>query len=141
MRRSDLLLAAVPFAALLAAVAGCGEDGGPDRVPAGGSVTVAGEPLAAGTVVFTPTGGGPRASAAVAGGRFVMDAAAGPVVGDHRVTVTPADPAAPAPDDEAAAARLARNPPAPVRLPPSAEFDATVEAGAANEFAFDLPAG
>ena len=125
---------------LLAAVAGCGGDGGPPRAAVSGAVTAGGAPLAAGAVVFTPAAGGPRTSARVTDGAFALPAHAGPVVGEHRVTVTPAHPAAPEPDDERAARRLQTSPPARAPLPPPATFDAAVAPDGPNAFTFDLPA-
>ena len=140
MRRSDLFAAA-----LSALLAGCGAgDDGPERAAVSGTVTTGGGPLAAGTVVFTPTAGGPRVTAPILRGAFALPADAGPAVGRNTARVVPADPAAPAPDDETAAARLAsqrsrgEGPPR-TRLPAPAEFEATVLPDAPNAFTFDLP--
>ena len=130
----------VVFLFLLAlAAGGCGGEDGPARAAVSGTVTAGGAPVAAGTVTFTPVGGGPRTSATLTDGSFAVPAAGGPVVGEHRVTVTPARPDAPAPDDEAAALRLLNAPPARTKLPPPGEFPATVTEGGPNAFAFDLP--
>ena len=124
----------------LATAAGCG--GKEEEVPraaAEGTVTAGGAPLAAGSVIFTPSGEGPRVTASVVDGAFALPAGAGPAVGHNTARVVPADPAAPEPDDESAALRLRNAPPVPARLPPPAEFPAHVAAGGPNAFAFDLP--
>lgn len=87
---------------LLVLAAGCGP-GEPARVPVYGQVHYRGQPLAGGTIVFTPDpergGRGPLALGEIgADGRFSLrtDGQPGAVPGWHRVTVAPggADPAA-----------------------------------------------
>ena len=141
MRRSNSNSLSALAAAAACVAAGCGESPDPRRAAAAGTVTVGGAPLPAGTVVFTPAGGGPRASARIVDGRFALAAAAGPAVGANRATVTPTHPDAPAADDESAPARLAADPPPRGLAPaPPETFDAAVAAEGANEFDFALPA-
>jgi hypothetical protein len=91
----------VTWAGLLVLAAGCGS-GETERVPVYGQVYYRGQPLAGGTLVFTPDtergGRGPLALAEIgADGRYSLrtDGQPGAVPGWHRVTVAPsgADPA------------------------------------------------
>ena len=150
VKPSDLLAAALAAGALIAAgLSGCGLVGGPadgpPRAAVRGTVTVDGAPLPAGTVTFTPADGaaGPKASARVAGGEYVIPAAVGPSPGPHRVAIAAANPHAPAPDDEGAAARLLKTRPAPPPPPLPAAYGPGgtlrgVIAPGENEFDFAL---
>lgn len=68
-------------------VAGCGGDG-LTRGSVSGKVTFDGQPVAKGTIRFTPTGGtkGPMAMAEIADGQYAITMAA-PVVGKHTVQI------------------------------------------------------
>lgn len=78
---------ATAFFAVLAIV-GCSDDG-LQRVAVGGTVTVDGEHLPKGAIVFVPTNGtvGPKAGGEIIDGRFEIAEANGPVVGDLRVEI------------------------------------------------------
>jgi len=69
-------------------VAGCG-DGGPSRVPVSGMVKVNGEPLAKGSIVFTPTAGttGPRSAGVIENGAYRIPEGDGPMIGKLRVEI------------------------------------------------------
>src|SRR5437870_5452155 len=65
---------------------GCG-DSGPQRAPIKGKITIAGQPLAAGQILFVPIAPtvGPATSAAIKNGEFALKKNQGPIVGTHRV--------------------------------------------------------
>lgn len=77
--------------ALLSLAAGC-ERQGPARQAVSGRVTLDGRPLAAGAILFAPTGGttGPKAAGPIKDGRFALPAEEGPVVGRQAVEIWPA---------------------------------------------------
>lgn len=82
---------AVFAAALL--LAGCGGSGRPDVVPAGGTVTYEGEPLANASVTFTPASGPPAVGTTDAQGKFTLRSGTqdGAVPGTHKVSVFAVD--------------------------------------------------
>ena len=75
------------FLIALAAVAadGCGRSRSPSLH---GKVTLDGEPVANGSIVFLPsTSDGPRAAAAIEGGNYTVPASAGLAAGTYRVEI------------------------------------------------------
>jgi hypothetical protein len=66
-----------------------GRSAGPQRASLEGQVSFDGKPLEHGLIVLVPAGDmkGPTAGGALAGGKFRIDAAAGPVVGRYRVEI------------------------------------------------------
>jgi len=95
-------------------VAGCSSEGD-GRAPIAGEVSVGGQPLASGRILFVPIAPneGPTASAAIVNGKYELDQANGPIVGGNRVEIE-ADLGV-AIDDEAAVAKLGgRLPPQPI---------------------------
>jgi hypothetical protein len=88
--RQHIHFIVVPVAAsvLLLSLAGCG-DSGPARGPITGTVTLGGQPLKLGRIMFTPVepNEGPAVSAPVVDGRYTLARAAGPVAGKNRVEV------------------------------------------------------
>lgn len=76
------------LAGIVLMAAGCGADG-PERGAIAGKVTVAGQPLASGRILFLPQAPnkGPTATASIVGGEFSLDESDGPVVGVNRVEV------------------------------------------------------
>jgi len=94
--RSERLLAFGSLGALLLVgglivtwVNSRGVSAGPRRASFEGQVSFDGKPVERGVVVLMPAGGtkGPTAGAVLTGGRFRIDAAAGPVVGRYRVEI------------------------------------------------------
>jgi hypothetical protein len=87
------------LASLLATVlAGCGGSStGPQRLAVSGAVTLAGTPVAEGSIKFVPSPGttGPVAATMIRDGRYSLPAIEGPVRGAHQVIieVKPARPA------------------------------------------------
>ena len=64
---------------------GCGGNDG--RLPLSGTVTLNGQALASGSIVFVPLGGGPATGGSIEGGKFQIPAARGPVAGNYRVEI------------------------------------------------------
>jgi hypothetical protein len=105
---------------LLAAVLiGCGQSG-PGRAPIAGKVTVGGQPLAAGRILFIPVAPnqGPTTSAAIKGGEYRVPKAEGVVVGQNRVEIEAELNLGFAIDDEAAYAKRGGRPLPPNPIPP-----------------------
>jgi hypothetical protein len=130
---------------VLAAVVGCGQSG-PVRAAIEGKVTVGGQPLAAGRILFTPIAPnqGPAASARIAAGQYKLAANEGPVVGANRVEVEADLNLGFAIDDEAAFARRGGRPLPPNSIPPAFNSQSTltadVKAGGENSYDFAIPA-
>lgn len=127
----------------LFALTGCGGEG-EGRAPIAGTVSVGGQPLAKGRILFVPVAPneGPAASAAVFDGKYELDQSRGPVVGKNRVEVE-ADLGV-ALDDEQAIARLGgRLPPQPI--PPQYNRQSTlvyeVVDGQDNQYDVAVPSG
>lgn len=124
--------------------AGCG-DSGPQRAPIKGKITVAGQPLAAGQILFVPIAPtiGPSTSAAIKNGEYELKKQQGPIVGMHRVEVEAELPLGFAIDDDVAfAARQGKPlPPNPIPLQYNRHSTLTTEvkAGVENEFTLDVP--
>jgi hypothetical protein len=102
-RRGAMLLVAL---LVLSVLAGC-SDGGPPRGSITGKVTVAGQPLKEGRILFKPQAPnhGPAVSAAVRDGAYSLDDSDGPVLGANRVEVEASPNLGFAIDDEAAFAK------------------------------------
>ncbi|BBO30822.1 hypothetical protein PLANPX_0434 [Lacipirellula parvula] len=83
--RSSLLLAILACCLL-----GCG-DGRPTRVPISGKITVDGQPLKFGVIVFKPATGRASSGRLDADGRYVLstyDRGDGAIAGDYTVTIS-----------------------------------------------------
>ena len=78
----------IVFAALLVA-AGCGKTGGLDRGAVEGRVTLDGQEIVEGSIIFTPTGDtkGMVAGGIIQNGHYQIAASRGPVVGKNRVAI------------------------------------------------------
>lgn len=102
-------------------VAGCGQDDGLERAAVKGRVTVAGQPLARGRILFRPLSPtqGPTVSAAVTDGGYEIVEKDGPVVGRQRVEVEAELPLGFALDDESAFAKMNGRPLPPNPIPPA----------------------
>jgi hypothetical protein len=132
-------LALVGCCGLLLLPAGCG-GGAPKLAPVRGQVFYRGQPLAGGTIVFTPDpergGSGPLACGEIGGdGRYTLRTAEelGAVPGWHRVTVAPL---APAPGAPPVAGPLTL--PRKYSDPEQSGQDCEVKAGLANVHDFHL---
>jgi len=125
----------------VAAIAGCGEPGrGGLRVA--GSVTLDGQPMPAGSVVFVPTGKGHKAAGEIVAGEFVIDESDGPIPGQYRVEVYASESSDVPLDDPLAYARSAPHvpPPNPVaaRFNTQSTLRETVAADGENSFSFQV---
>ncbi|WP_339910114.1 hypothetical protein [Symmachiella dynata] len=143
---NKLVLAAMLTCGL---IVGCGSGAaeGPPRADVRGVVTLDGQPLPKGVILFVPLEGtpGPKTSIAIADGKFSTDDSTGPVVGKHRIEIKSTDDGGYARDDETAIDRLQESRTRRidvVRVP--AAFNAnsrlteTVSEEGANEFEFPL---
>ncbi len=83
-------LCVVALCVVLTPFVGCG-DGRPTRVPASGTVTLAGEPVAEAQVMFMPAGDRMATGTTDADGRFELstfEPGDGVVIGQHKVAIT-----------------------------------------------------
>lgn len=65
--------------------AGCGDEDG--RLSLTGTVTLDQQPLASGSIVFIPIGGGPSTGCSIENGKFQIPAERGPAEGNYRVEI------------------------------------------------------
>ena len=74
-------------ALVVAGASGCGS--GPDRFSLGGQVTLDGQPLPDGEIVFRPAGGtkGPSVAGSIENGVYDIPEARGPVAGSYTVSI------------------------------------------------------
>ena len=131
----------------LAAITGCGGGGDKyDRLPFSGTVTLDGQPLASGYVMFVPKSGQPTQSTAmITGGKFEVPKKAGTVAGKYSVAIFAgaasstgrAEPGTPEAEAEMAAKKNKGD-----RVPRKYNIDTTltieIEPGKDNVFPFDL---
>lgn len=125
--------------------AGCGGGGDKyDRLPFSGTVTLNGQPLASGYVIFVPKSGQPtQSSGVISGGKFDVPRKSGVVAGKYSVAIfsgadAPAGAgAAGTPEAEAASKKNAGE-----RVPRKYNVDSIlmveIEPGTENAFPFDL---
>ena len=134
-------LTALVVAAACVAASGCGSSG-PTRAPIRGKITVGGQPLAAGRILFTPVAPnqGPATSAVITAGEYEIPEEEGPVVGANRVEVEAELNLGFAIDDEAAFAKRGGRPLPPNAIPPqfNRESQLVVEVKAGEENAYDV---
>jgi hypothetical protein len=125
---------------------GCG---GAPALPRGavqGQVTVAGQPLAAGRILFIPLAPtvGPTVSAQVINGRYTLSQDQGPVAGDQRVEVEAELNLGFAFDDELAFAQRGGQPLPPNPIPPEfnvqSKLTTQIAESASNTFDIAVPA-
>jgi len=79
---------------LFALVFGCGDDGFGKRYPVSGNVTYKDEPVAKGSITFTPVNPGRPASGAIQNGRYsltTVDPEDGALAGQYKVTIMAKD--------------------------------------------------
>lgn len=140
--KSTLSLLLVGACALLL---GCGKADLP-RGSVTGQVTIGGQPLQAGRVIFTPIAPthGPATSVRVEAGRYELPEQRGPIIGQHRVEVEAELDLGYAIDDEAAYALNAHKPKPANPIPPEygrqSKLVATIEADQPNQFDIVIPA-
>ena len=137
MLRALTAICLICFGAMCIALAGCGET--PPRAAASGSITLDGNPLSTGSILFTPLGGGPSAGGQIVDGRYALPVAAGPGPGKYRVTVNAWSVSGPPIYDEATG--VTRQEPTsiiPARYNSQSELEVEVQNGADNTFDFPL---
>ena len=141
----SLAVRAVSLIALALAVsssAGCGQNGLP-RGAVQGRVTIGGQPLARGRVLFLPASG-PTVTATVVNGEYQLPSHEGPIAGANRVEVEAELDLGFAIDDEAAFARLGGRPLPPSPIPPEfnlrSQLELAVEAGGEHTLDIAIPA-
>jgi hypothetical protein len=125
----------------IATTIGCGKSG-PIRAPIQGKITVGGQPLAKGRILFTPVAPnqGPATSAMIAEGAYNIPQNEGPVVGKNRVEVEADLNLGFALDDEAAFAKRGGKPLPPNPIPPqfNRESQLVVEVKNGEENTYDV---
>jgi hypothetical protein len=136
-----LLVCAGALAALalpLACSTGCSQGGLP-RGGVKGRVTIGGQPMASGRVLFLPTEG-PTVSAVVTNGEYHLPNREGPVAGANRVEIEADVNLGFAIDDEAAFAQRGGRPLPPNPVPPEFNRNSTlsVEIRAGEEHSLDI---
>jgi len=141
-RRSNITLACA-LAAL--AVGGCGNSDALSRGAVQGRVTIGGQPLAKGRILFLPTAPstGPTVSAPIVGGQYELPLRAGPVAGVNRVEVEAEVDLGFAIDDEAAFAKRGGRPlptnPIPREFNVQSQLTVPIKAGENNKFDVAVP--
>ncbi|MDG3003443.1 hypothetical protein [Paludisphaera mucosa] len=124
-------------AGLALALAGCGETGDLlPREPVSGKVTIEGQPLAKGSILFRPAGGGTEAGGEVAEGAFEVARADGPPPGKYQVSVTEA---VERPEEDKLNNFSLQPKTKPSKTVIGGPIDAEVKAGGPNAFTFDFP--
>jgi hypothetical protein len=141
MNRSLCLLSVT--ALLTAAAVGC-SDQYAGRYAVSGKVTLAGQPLDQGTILFEPLDGQDTSSGSpIKDGQYRMERQGGLKPGKYRVKITSGDGKTPASDEEAAAPGGSTNIVSVDRIP--AEWNTTsekqveVKSDGDNKFDFDIP--
>jgi hypothetical protein len=135
------MLLMLPLAVFLA---GCGQTG-PARGPIQGKITVGGQPLSAGHILFTPVAPnkGPATSARITAGEYKLPKSEGPVIGQNLVQVEADLNPGFAIDDEAAFAKRGGKPlppnPIPIAFNKHSTLTVEVKAGEQNQFDVAIP--
>jgi hypothetical protein len=126
-------------AALLASAAGCGSER-IERRAVSGSVQLDGQPLAGGTIIFTPLGQGPSAGGKIENGMFSLSKDRGPSLGKYRVEISAYRPTGKTELDAATGERIVLT---ESIIPPEYNRDSKLEvevtAHGENRFDFKLP--
>lgn len=138
-RRSNITLTCA-LAAL--AVGGCGSSDALTRGAVKGRVTIGGQPLAKGRILFLPAAPsrGPTVSAPIVGGKYELSLRDGPVAGANRVEVEAEVERGFAIDDEAAFAKRGGHPLPANPIPPgfNAQSQLTVQIRADENNTYDV---
>jgi len=128
---------------LLTVVMGCSDDG-PERVEVRGNVTLDGQPLSRGAIVFVPMEGtcGPKSAAAITDGEFRFEKEIGPPVGRLRVVITNTRPPEhPGPPVEIRQQPEVTEPAIPPKYNSASILVVETRSDATNEYQFDLLSG
>jgi hypothetical protein len=141
MHRITRIAACLACAGVALAAAGCG---GVERVPLNGDVTLDGQPLPDGSIVFLPAGGqgGPKAVGRIVQGKYSIPADEGPSPGALRVEIFgTAQPVYALDEPQEHVAHLAEplpNEPLPAEYNVQSQLSADAQRGAENRFDFAL---
>lgn len=138
-----IVLPTLALASLAFAMTGCSNASGPERAAIRGKITVGGQPLAAGRILFTPIAPneGPASSARILNGEYEVKRQEGPVVGANLVQIEQDIATDFAIDDEAAYAQRAATRTLPRSVIPPAynrQSQVSVEVKSSTENSFDL---
>jgi hypothetical protein len=145
LRTAFSLAALSALAIALVCSIGCGGDG-LARAPITGSVTIGGQPLVSGRILFMPLAPsqGPTVSAPIIDGAYTLARKEGPVTGTNRVEVEADLHLGFAIDDEAAFAQCGGRPLPPNPIPPEfnrqSQLTVEVKSGEDNTFNVTIPA-
>jgi hypothetical protein len=144
---SALMLPQLALATAVLVAAGCGASGGHgSRAPISGSVTVDGQPLERGYLVFEPKGGqATQSGGIISAGRFSVPAEKGADPGAYSVAIfaeakrptTTAEPGTPE-YEQAIVADKGGQLVIPEKYNVKTELTAEVKSGAENTFVFDV---
>jgi len=120
---------------------GCGGESS-GRVPVGGTVTMAGTPLAKGTVEFHPVSSGTMTGGTIRDGRFAIPASQGAMPGEYQVRIFATDDAGEPVEDPNLPPGMSDRPLQPELIPPryntETELTATIEAAGSTDLIFAL---
>ena len=131
------LLALGCLAGLLPLLCGCGEKATGQAVS--GSVTLDGQPLEEGQILFTPLQEGPSANAEIKGGRYQLPKARGPGPGKYRVEIRAyKDTGKTERAEVAGSTEVVVIPIIPARYNQNSELEAEIVEGVENTFDFAL---
>lgn len=145
LRTTLHLVALATLVLALAGSTGCGGDG-LSRGPITGQVTLGGQPLASGRILFMPMAPnkGPTVSAPIIGGQYTLSRKEGPIAGQNRVEVEANLDLGFAIDDEAAFAQRGGRPlppnPVPADFNRNSKLTVEVKPGEDNKFDVTIPA-
>jgi hypothetical protein len=144
LRLAATLAALSALAIALFGATGCGGDG-LNRAPITGEVTIGGQPLASGRILFLPVAPneGPTVSAPIVAGQYTLSRQDGPIVGQNRVEVEAIVDLGFAIDDEAAYAQRGGRPlppnPVPADFNRNSKLTVEVKQGEDNTFNVTIP--
>ena len=117
---------------------GCG-GGGIPRTAVSGSVSLDGQPLQDGNILFIPMEEGPSAGGAIEGGRYQLDGEQGPSPGRYRVEIRAyRDTGRTERDELTGEAERLMTPIIPPRYNRESELEIELAPGVQNEFDFAL---
>ncbi len=128
----------------LMAIAGCSGGDKYDRLPFSGTVTLDGQPLESGYIIFVPKSGQPTQSTGmINGGKFEVPKQAGTVAGKYSVAIfsgadSSANSAAAGTPEAELAAKKSKGERVPRKYNVESELTVEIEPGKANVFPFDL---
>lgn len=134
------ILLAILAGALLTNAGGCGGER-IERRAVSGSVQLDGQPLADGTIIFTPLDQGPSAGGKIANGAFTLTEERGPSPGKYRVEISAYRPTGKTERDAATGETIPLTEPIiPPQYNRASKLEVEVAASGENHFEFKLQA-